>query len=415
MAFENINTAYSTGVKPSIIEYHEKALLENVKKNLVYCKDLQKRTLPKNSGERVKFRKMTPFAPITEPLQEGVTPPGQKLEMTSLTAVVKPYGRHIELTDEMDWQNLDNMQREAARLLSDQAAESIDKVARNALNAGLNVQYTGSNTKRSTITAADKLTYADVKKAVRTLKKNNAKRFPDGCYHAIVGPDTVFDLTSDPMWVDVAKYQDKEKVETYELGKIYGVKFYESTESMVFKAAEYLFGTTASIALMGYDKDNRMLTAAAAAFGEDQKAQVHNARTMIGQMADLSRTVSSAAVLTTVTIEDITFEGENAKIKLRWAPEDYAAHVSGAALVPAGGGAEGAEVHSTLVYGQDFGGCVELEGNGKNVSIIIKPAGSSGAEDPLDQRSTIAWKVKGFCAVILQDAFGVRIEHGVTA
>jgi hypothetical protein len=49
------------------------------------------------------------------------------------------------------------------------------------------------------------------------------------------------------------------------------------------------------------------------------------------------------------------------------------------------------------------------------VKIIINPPGSAGADDPLEQRGTIAWKVKGFCCVILQDAFIVRIEHGTTA
>ena len=52
---------------------------------------------------------------------------------------------------------------------------------------------------------------------------------------------------------------------------------------------------------------------------------------------------------------------------------------------------------------------------GENVKIIINPPGSSGAADPLEQRGTIAWKVKGFCCAILQDAFIVRIEHGATA
>jgi N4-gp56 family major capsid protein len=67
------------------------------------------------------------------------------------------------------------------------------------------------------------------------------------------------------------------------------------------------------------------------------------------------------------------------------------------------------------VYGQDAFGTVELGGNGKNVEIIIKPVGSSGALDPLNQRGTIGWKVKGFCSVILQDDFIIRIESGATA
>ena len=47
--------------------------------------------------------------------------------------------------------------------------------------------------------------------------------------------------------------------------------------------------------------------------------------------------------------------------------------------------------------------------------MIIKPVGSSGATDPLNQRGTVAWKVKGVAYTILQDDFGVRIEHAVSA
>ena len=78
-------------------------------------------------------------------------------------------------------------------------------------------------------------------------------------------------------------------------------------------------------------------------------------------------------------------------------------------------GADGAPVFATVIYGQDAYGDVSLGGNGKNVRVIINPPGSSGAADPLEQRGTIAWKVKGFTTVILQDAYMVRVEHAATA
>ena len=84
-------------------------------------------------------------------------------------------------------------------------------------------------------------------------------------------------------------------------------------------------------------------------------------------------------------------------------------------IVPTGGGASGATVFSTIVYGMDALGEVSLDGNGKNVQIIMNPPGSSGALDPLNQRGTVAWKVKGFGAAILNDDYIVRIESGATA
>jgi len=407
--FDNLNTTTASGVSPAVVSYHERNLIKNMKPQLVHCRDLQKRSLPLNNGRKVQFRKMTPFAAITRPLEEGVTPVGQMLGMTELTATVRPYGGFVELTDEMNWALLDDVHKETNELLADQAALSVDTIARDALHTGLNVQYAGGRTARTAITTGDKLTYAEIKKAVRTLKKANCKPFPDGFYHAIVSPDAVYDLTSDTMWVDVAKYQDKQAVERNELGCIYKVKFFESTEAKKFSGETTVVGAKASLSVTGWDAATLTLTLSAALTDAES-------RELTGKAVTVRATVSSTNYDTTVAV----MEAEGARVKLRYAGTDaeIARWIPGTntmTLRPAGGGAEGVDVHSTLVYGQDHAGCVELDSVGKNVQVIVKPAGSSGALDPLNQRGTIGWKVKGFTAVILQDAFMVRIEHAVSA
>lgn len=409
--FDNLNYTYSPGLAPSVIQYYDRAVLENMMPELVHTRDDQKRTLPLNNGKTIQFRRITALPPITEPLVEGVTPAGQTMTETAFVAMVKPYGGHIEVTDELNWYLIDNKHKEAAELLADQASLSIDTIARNAKNAGLNVQYAGANTARSTITASDKLTYADIKKAVRTLRRNNAKPFADGFFHAIVHPDVYFDLTSDTMWVDVAKYQDKAKVEKYELGTIYKVKMFESTNAMIFKNQSYIYGTTAEIvASANFDATNRELTTAATITADD-------ARKLAGLMVYVQYTSSATNYVTPMCIETVNYK--TGKIKFRWVPGTDVTNnwttSNSLKIVPYGGGAANAPVYSTLVYAQDAFGSVELGGNGRNVEIIINPPGSSGALDPLKQRGTIAWKVKGFCSVILQDDFVVRIESGATA
>ena len=409
--FDNLNYTYSAGVSPAVVQYYERTLLENMQPEMVHARDAQKRSLPLNNGKRVQFRRFTPFSAITTPLAEGVTPAGQTLVETAFTAMVKPYGGHVELTDEMDFYMLDNMHQETAKLLADQATLSLDTISRDALNAGMNVMYAGANTARGTIAATDTLSYAVIKKAVRALRRKNVRPFADGYYHAIVHPDTVYDLTSDTMWTDVSKYQDKQKVEKYELGTIYKVKFFESTNAKVFKNKTYLYGTTADItASANFDVTNKCLTTAAT-ITEDV------ARELTGQLVYVQYTKSATAYNTLMCIERVDAGAK--KIYFRWVPDssvtDEWTSAQSLKIVPCGGGASNAAVYGTLVYGQDAFGTIELGGNGKNVQIIIKPVGSSGALDPLDQRGTIAWKVKGFCTVILQDDFIIRIESGATA
>lgn len=406
--FDNLNKTYSPGVAPSVVEYYERSLLENMKPEMVHNRDAQKRTLPEHNGKTVKFRRFTPFAAITEPLAEGVTPAGQTLTETAFTAMVKPYGGHVELTDEINFYLLDNMHQETAKLLADQAALSLDTISRNALNAGMNVQYANSKTSRGALASTDKLTFAEIKTAVRNLKRKNVKPFADGFYHAIVHPDVVHDLTADTMWVDVAKYQDKVKTERYELGTIYKVKFFESTNAMVFKAQTYIYGTKTSLTATAFDAATKCMTVSDSISEDD-------ARAMTGLLVNVQITKSSANSVTPMCIERV--DATNKKVYFRWVPASTTDWTTTNALkvVPYGGGASGADVYSTLIYGENAFGTIELGGTGRNVQIIINAPGSSGALDPLAQRGTIAWKVKGFCTVILQDDFIVRLESGATA
>ena len=406
--FDNLNKTYSPGVAPSVVEYYERSLLENMKPEMVHNRDAQKRTLPEHNGKTVKFRRFTPFAAITEPLAEGVTPAGQTLTETAFTAMVKPYGGHVELTDEINFYLLDNMHQETAKLLADQAALSLDTISRNALNAGMNVQYANSKTSRGALASTDKLTFAEIKTAVRNLKRKNVKPFADGFYHAIVHPDVVHDLTADTMWVDVAKYQDKVKTERYELGTIYKVKFFESTNAMVFKAQTYIYGTKTSLTATAFDAATKCMTVSDSISEDD-------ARAMTGLLVNVQITKSSAVSVTPMCIERV--DATNKKVYFRWVPASTTDWTTTNALkvVPYGGGASGADVYSTLIYGENAFGTIELGGTGRNVQIIINAPGSSGALDPLAQRGTIAWQAKGFCTVILQDDFIVRLESGATA
>ena len=409
--YDNMNYTYSPGVAPAVIQFYERTLLENMKPEMVHARDAQVRTLPENNGKTVNFRRFTPFGAITKPLVEGVTPDGQILTETAFTAMVKPYGGHIEVTDELDMYMLDDMHKESAQLLTDQAALSLDTISRNGLNAGMNVQYVGANTTRGTIAAEDVLTYAEIKKAVRTLKRRNVKPFPDGFYHAIVHPDVVHDLTADKMWVDVATYQNKQAIEAHELGCIYKVKFFESTNAMIFTPEAYIFGTTATLtASANFDAANKCMTVSTAINADE-------AREMTGKLVNVQYTADGSTVTTPMCIERVDYLAK--KIYFRWVPgTDVTANwksTNSLKIVTYGGGAGGAEVYSTLIYGQNAYGTISLGGNGHNVQIIIKPCGSSGSDDPYNQRGTIAWKVKGFCTVILQDDFIVRIESGATA
>lgn len=74
-------------------------------------------------------------------------------------------------------------------------------------------------------------------------------------------------------------------------------------------------------------------------------------------------------------------------------------------------GSGGIDVYATILMGADAYGITRI--SGEAVKNIIKPLGSAGTADALDQRATSGWKAT-FVAKILNDAFMVRIEHAVS-
>ena len=310
----------TSGISPSMQSYYDRKMLEHAKTQFVFANYAQKRSIPKNNGKTVQFRRWTLFTadPATQALTEGTTPTAQNLSMSAITATVKQYGAYVEVSDLLDLTAVDNIIHDSSELLGEQLGNVLDMIVRDAMSATTNIQYADGKTSDNDITAAQKLTVGEIRKAVRTLKKNKARKFTrkggKPHYICIVDPDAVYDLQSDSLWQDVSKYSNAEQIYDGELGKMFGVVFIETT---------------------------------------------------------------------------------NAKIVQNTANPKYG-------------------VHQTFVFGADSYGVVDVAGQGA-IKAIVKPHGSSGTADPLDQRATVGAKVTAFAACVLNSDWLVSIHHGVTA
>lgn len=308
----NTNMTTSTGLTPGMQTYYNRELLRTFEPNLVHLQFGENYRMPMNSGITMNMRKMIPVAAKTTALEEGNPGDGKMLAEVAVTTTIKQFGDHAKCSDWLDMVHLDENITRRVQRLGDAGARSVDALVREELATCTNVIYAGGKTARAQLTAADKLTSLELRKAVRTLKKNLAEKF-NGYYVAIVGPDTVYDLQEDDAWVKVSEYQDKENIYTGEVGRLFGIRFVESTEAKIFEGA----------------------------------------------------------------------------------------------------GASGADVASVIVLGRYAYGLTSLKG--AKPRVIVKTAGSAGTADPLDQISTVGWKLDGFAAKLLQPEFAVRIECGFTA
>ena len=217
--------------------FYERALLTRALPYLVHAMFGQNRPLPPRSGKTVEFRKFASLAAATTPLSEGVTPAGTSLSVSAITATVNQYGDFIEGSDLLDLTAIDPILTETAQLLGEQAGLTLDVIVRDILVAGTTVQYANGRASRVTVAAGDNLTVTEIRKAVRTLKRNKAKPVAGGAYVAIVEPGTTYDLQSDAAWKSASEYAGSTQIFTGEIGQIYGVRFVETTEAKVFTGA----------------------------------------------------------------------------------------------------------------------------------------------------------------------------------
>ncbi len=315
----------TTTIDPGVANFFDRRLLRKAFPRLIHSLYAQTRDLPANGSDVIKFRRYSLLTAATTPLTEGVTPSGSQLSKTDISTTVKQYGDYVPLTDKLLFTTTDPVLAEANSVLAQQAGNTFDQLIRDIIIAGTTIQYASTAAARTDVTAAMKMTLAEVQEAVRTLKNNNAEKITEmidpsdgvgtmpinACYIGFVHPNASYDLKNATGFIKVEQY-GQQKALPGEIGSLDEVRFIESTNAKVFTA----------------------------------------------------------------------------------------------------GGSGGADVYGTLIMGADY--YAQSRISGEALKNIIKPLGSGGSSDPLDQRQTSGWKGT-LAATRLNEAFAVRIEHGVTA
>lgn len=399
-----INTTANTSGAHFNKTFYDRKLLETAKTRLTFAKFGQKRSIPLHNGKTVEFRRYELFTPDEGALTltEGVTPSGQSLTQSKVEATVSQYGAYVEVSDLLDMTAYDEVIADSAELLGEQLGTVVEWVTRDAATATTNVQYADSSESRFALASSDTLSVAEVRKAVRTLKKNKARMFmsaEDGSarkphFVCICSPDATYDLQNDSLWQDVSKYSNSEQIYSGEIGRLFGVVFVESTESKVYKQAVLnkvngAVTSSTSFVLKETPSDE------AIAFLSVAGNKIYS--------GDTEMTIASYASATkTVTLSSAVTLSANAIVYSKDAGSVDATTK------------KGLDVHATLVFGADSYGVIDVNGGGA-METIIKPHGSSGSSDPLNQRATVGAKVAAYAAKILNPLWIVRIEHAVNA
>lgn len=292
--------------------FYDRTLLSRLLPNLTFLKYGQKRPMPKNKGDNINFRRFNSLDVPANSLTEGVTPDGDNLSITAVTAAVKQEGNWVRLSDKISMVGIDPVLTEAAALMGENAAETLETRCADVIFKGTSQQFAGGAASAAAIAAGKVVNSEEIKKAVRTLRNNNAKPMEGGYYIGFCDPSVAYDLQNDALWQDISKYNGAQNIMNGEIGRIHGVRF----------------------------------------------------------------------ILTTMCPTDATT-------------------------------ATAGTLHKTLIVGKDAYGVVDVNGSSKP-EIIIKPTGSAGTEDPLNQRGSVGWKAMAV-TVRLQELAMVCIQSMASA
>ena len=216
-------------LSPEMKVFYSDYLIDNAKPALVHDQFAQKHPIPKNGGKTIEFRKYSPFAKATTTITEGVTPNGHKLNVSIVEATVEQYGDYVELSDVLLLTAIDNNMVQATELLGAQAGATLDYVTAKKLAETNSVRYAGGSTINDA--KANVIKWDDILLAVRDLKNQNAQKI-DGSYVAIINPDTWYSLMRDNEFITAQQYAGSTRLFEGELGKIGGVRFVETTETV---------------------------------------------------------------------------------------------------------------------------------------------------------------------------------------
>ena len=240
---QNQNATSASGMSAEMKTFYEKRLIDQAEPALVHDQFGDPYPIPANGGKNIEFRKYDSLPKATTPLTEGVTPDGQTMNVSTVTAEVKQYGGWVPITDTLQLTAIDNNIVQATKIIASQAGRTLDTIVRDVLAGGTNVIYApkigegGAETpvtSRATLDATCQLTSDLIARAATQLKAMNAD--PIGTsFVGIIHPYVAYELRRDPDWIAVHKYAQPDELYNGEIGTLHGVRFVETSEAKIWK------------------------------------------------------------------------------------------------------------------------------------------------------------------------------------
>ena len=347
-------TNHGYSIRPEL--FYDKQLLDTIRldeSHFVFYR-LANTTPIQGNAEKLQIRRWAPLEAHTVPLAEGIPPMSDKGSMESYEIGTFSYGRYMEFTDRVDFETIDPVIAHYTKEYAIVAMETLDLLAREALTTVAQAAYAKARANFASLEIGDTPSLNDLRIIALSMKKQLVKPRNGNRYHVIGTPDFFFDMISDPLVEKYMTINQTTKGFYDDMGPIppmFGLEFYETMH--IDDSGEYT--TTEGTFLRVFKNESGTYTY------QNLNAETYRVNAEDNYVRD-SRTGKKASYIPGRKVWNI--------------PENF----------------QELKVHRIFVLGADCLTRTEIAGQG-NAKMYVKPLGSAGVLDPIDQRQSIGFKI----------------------
>lgn len=230
-----------------IPQYYERQLLEVLRKKTRFYNFGIRNDMMQNNGKSITWNRPTKLDEGYV-IGEGITPSNQSLATTQVSALIRQFAGVASFTDLADLTTINDMGEMAITELADSAARTIDSVIQEEITThtapasvvfyikqSAQQYYSSKATAPSVVSGGSKMAVSDVRKVAFALRAQDVEPLQGTDYVAITSPNVVETLESDSNWANYHIYTEKgiDNVYNGEVGRIYGVRFFTTTNIRV--------------------------------------------------------------------------------------------------------------------------------------------------------------------------------------
>lgn len=243
MAVDAAKSTSTTVTEAIKNRYYDELFLKTAEAQLVH-KQMGQRNKKIEKGQGgygtgvVYWTRMANLPLVSAGQGEGTPTTAVSLTAINVTGSTAQYDAAVSISDILAYTSMGDIMKQAMERLAYNAGLSIDTIIRNVIATGMTLQYQGGASHWTAVPSTATLDIGGIRKATRTLARNNAVKPDGGFWISVLHTDQVYDLQGDTTtggWIDANKYTDGNamKLMNGEVGKLMGVRFLETSNGYV--------------------------------------------------------------------------------------------------------------------------------------------------------------------------------------